>query len=300
MISLKQLKYALAIDQHRHFKKAAESCAISQSALSSAINDMEAQLGFQVFERDNKKVLVTSLGREVLDRANKIFVDVNDLQSLAGHGSEPLSGPLAIGMIPTIAPYLIPLLLPELKKEFGNLHMTIEEDQSQHLVERVMSGELDAAVLALPYDCPGLLTFPFWEENFYLVLHEDDNPDQAAQVKSADIDLSGLMLLKEGHCLKDHALSVCGGMTESNVNITGTSLSTMIELVAAGMGTTLIPQIARHQLLQAHPHLQALKLDEKGPHRTLAIAVRPSYPRLADLELLKQIMVRRLRELPGV
>ena len=158
MISLKQLKYALAVERHRHFKRAAEDCAISQSALSSAISDMEATLGFQVFERDNKKVLLTPLGKQMLGKARDIHLQVSDLGKLANLIKQPLCGPLSIGIIPTIAPYLLPRILPALQQQYPALELTVEEDQSAVLVNRVLAGQLDSAIIALPYDCRGLLS----------------------------------------------------------------------------------------------------------------------------------------------
>lgn len=299
MISIKQIKYALAIEEHSHFKKAADACAISQSALSSAINDMEKLLGFQVFERDNKKVLVTPLGRQMLDKARQVYVQINDIDSLACVANEPLSGPLSLGMIPTIAPYLLPLMLPELQSGYPRLKLTIEEDQSQYLVSRVLSGHLDTAILALPFDCQGLLTFPFWEEDFYWVTHSEDDLAKLNTVNASEIELSKLMLLKEGHCLKDHALSVCGlnnnsQSNEASMNIRGTSLSTMIQLVSGQLGTTLIPEMALSQLVDNHPELAAIRLNEPGPHRQLAFIVRPNYPGLANIELLKSMILQQL------
>ena len=296
MISIKQIKYALAIEEHCHFKKAADACAISQSALSSAINDMERLLGYQVFERDNKKVLVTPLGREMLSKARNIFIEVNDLQNLGCADNGPLNGSLSVGMIPTIAPYLLPTMLPNVQEKFPNLELVIEEDQSQHLVDRVLTGQLDTAVLALPFECQGLLTFPFWQEDFYLVAHQQDLLSKASCVRAEEIELSKLMLLKDGHCLKDHALSVCGGVNEANVNIRGTSLSTMIQLVSGGLGTTLVPEIALEQLLEHHPQLRAVRLDESGPHRELAFIVRPNFPRLPDIDCLKGFIRERLEK----
>lgn len=290
MISIKQIKYALAIDEYRHFKKAADACAISQSALSSAINDMEKILGFQVFERDNKKVLVTPMGEHVLAKARTIFVEVNYLSSMAASINEPLSGDLSLGMIPTIAPYLLPVFLPRLQAQYPKLNLTVEEDQSQHLVDRVMSGQLDTAILALPYECVGLLTFPFWEEDFYLVAHAGDDSVSTTPVSTKDIDIERLMLLKDGHCLKDQALSVCGLSHESGLNIRGTSLSTMIELVAGKLGTTLVPHMALSSLLSNHPDLIAARLNEPGPHRQIAFIVRPNYPAVDNIELLKTLI----------
>ena len=169
MISFKQIRYALAVAEHGHFKRAAEASAISQSALSGAISDMETQLGFKVFERDNKKVLITPLGQELLHRAARIHLDIQDLHALADNGKTTVSGKLRLGMIPTVAPYLLPEILPKIRAEYPDLRLSVEEDQSHILVSRVKSGAIDSAILALPYDCEGLLCLPFWQEDFFFV-----------------------------------------------------------------------------------------------------------------------------------
>lgn len=291
MISLKQIKYALAVADHGHFKRAAEACSISQSALSGAISDMETQLGFQVFERDNKRVLVTKLGEEVLVRARKIHIDVQDLHALASSANAPMSGKLYMGMIPTIAQYLLPKVLPSIRSQYPDLNVVIDEDQSETLVSRVKSGAIDCAVLALPYDCEGLLTLPFWQENFYLLAHKDDALSRRQSVTVSDINLENLLLLEDGHCLKDHALSACRLKPEQfDVEVRANSLGTLINLVANKMGTTFVPEIALSGVLSHQPNLVAIKLDEAGPHRELALILRPSYPRFDSLERLKLLM----------
>ena len=294
MISLKQLKYALAVEQHHHFKRAAEHCAISQSALSSAISDMESQLGFQVFERDNKKVLVTPLGREMLAKAQQIYLQVSDLTSLADQADTPLSGPLSVGIIPTIAPYLLPLMLPAVQQQYPRLKLTIEEDQSAALVNKVLNGQLDTAIIALPYDCQGLLSFPFWQENFFLVVHSLNDLANQPQVKGDDIAANQLLLLKDGHCLKDQALSACKLKKTHTVNIRGTSLNTLVELVAGNLGATLVPEMALAQLTHEKPMLRSIKIDEPGPHREIAFVVRPNYPGLENIERLKASVLDQL------
>lgn len=298
MISIKQMRYALAVQRHLHFRKASEECAISQSAMSSALQEMESQLGFQVFERDNKKVLITPLGERFLDKARKVLVDVEDIMKIgAGRGS-PLSGPLRMGMIPTIAPYLLPKLLSTLSAEYPALELSVTEAQSQVVVDQVRRGELDTAILALPYDCEGLLTFNFFGENFYWVAHENDEHAGQAVIQAEELRDSNLLLLGEGHCLKDHALEVCKLPRSSKHTLTATSLQTLVQMVAGGMGSTLVPEIALEQLVADNPRLICMPLDEPGPHRTLAFVVRPNYPVLDDIELIRTLI--RSRVLPSL
>ena len=171
MFSIKQLNYALAVAKRLHFKKAADDCFVSPSTLSNAITELENQIGFKVFERTNKKVIVTNLGLELLEKAETIQFHIEDIKKLGEEQKAPLSSPLTIGIIPTIGPYLLPLVLPKLKKYHPNLNLKILEGKSSSLVQKVNDGDLDMAILALAYNLGGLLSFNFWEENFYYVSH---------------------------------------------------------------------------------------------------------------------------------
>ena len=287
MISTKQLAYALAVEKTLHFKKAAEMCHISQSALSTALGELESQLGLQIFERDNRKVLVTPVGKEVLRRAQDIILQVEELERLADSQKQPLSFPISIGIIPTIAPYLLPKLLPLIQAEFPNADLNIVEEQSHVVVEMVRNGEIDSAILALPYPCNGLLTLEFWEEDFYWVALKGEEHTNQTEITSAELTESNLMLLKEGHCLKDHILDACK-LTEQSANkgFGATSLNTLIQMVLGKLGTTLIPAMAMNQLISQNDQLKAVHLNEPGPHRRIAFIVRPNYTRMASIEAL--------------
>lgn len=289
------MTYALAVANTLHFKRASEQCFISQSALSTAIVEMEKQLGFQLFERNNKRVLVTPVGKTFLDRAKQIKVQIDDLYKLGESLKDPLSYPLSLGVIPTIGPYLLPKVLPEIRKRYPKLQLRIVEAQSHVLVDMVKNGEIDTAILALPYDIKGLLTYEFWQEDFFWVTHKDDMPVPKDEISSKDLKHSHLMLLREGHCLKDHVLSACKMQShESNISLESTSLNMLVHMVSAHMGTTLIPDIAREQLLQGNPELKAVHLDEPGPHRRLAFISRPNYTGVNNIELLKQLIQQQL------
>jgi LysR family hydrogen peroxide-inducible transcriptional activator len=294
MISLKQVHYALAVERTLHFKKAAEACSVSQSALSTALAEMEKQLGFQIFERNNKQVLITTLGREALQKAHEIKFLMDDLARLGEDEAEPLRTTMSLGMIPTICPYLLPIVLPAMQTDYPGLRLQISEEQSSVLVEQVRKGDLDAGILALPYDCEGLLTFRFWAEDFFWVTHVDDRLAQQPQLSNEELDPQRLMLLKEGHCLKDHALAVCHLSNISDQHLSATSLNTLVQLVANGLGTTLIPEMAIPQLVEQNPRLAMVPLAEPGPHREIAFIVRPNYPGLKKIELLIALFKRVL------
>ena len=286
MITLKQLNYALAVEKHLHFKHAAESCSVSQSALSTAVNELEKQLGFQIFERDNKKVLVTPIGKQVLDKAQGIKLQMDDLYKLADAQRSELSYPMSIGIIPTIAPYLLPIVLPALSKQYPQLELRIVEEQSHILVDNVRRGEIDTAILALPYSCDGLLSFEFWQEDFYWITHSDEMHSGCTEITANELAQSNLMLLQDGHCLKDQALSACKLTNDAKHSVGATSLNTLIQLVAGKLGTTLVPEMALEQLIETNPLLSKARLSEPGPHRRIAFIVRPNYSGVNNIELL--------------
>lgn len=290
MISIKQLSYALAVEKTLHFKKAADLCFISQSALSAALSELEKQLGLQIFERNNKQVLVTPIGQEVLKRAKDILLRIEDLEHLASSKSEPLSFPISVGVIPTIAPYLLPMIFPTLNERFPLAEINVVEEQSQHLVDMVRSGEIDTAILALPYPCEGLLSLEFWQEDFYWVTLKGTMHSQQTEITSDEVTQTRLMLLKEGHCLKDHALDVCKlSGQRANHGFGATSLNTLIQMVQGNLGTTLIPAMAKDQLVTANEKLSVIHLNEPSPHRRIAFVFRPNYTCLPSIEVLADI-----------
>ncbi|UTA47062.1 LysR substrate-binding domain-containing protein [Simiduia sp. 21SJ11W-1] len=295
MVTLKQLSYALAVEQHLHFKRAAEACHVSQSALSTALNELEKQLGIHLFERDNKRVLVTPQGREVLARARRITQEVQELERLADAHKAPLSYPMSVGFIPTVGPYLLPRILPLLQAEHPDFSLAVVEEQSQQLLEQVRTGAIDTAVLALPYALDGLLAFEFWAEDFYWVAHKSQVNKRQRDIASHELDQAKLMLLKEGHCLKDHILEACK-LSEQTANhgFGATSLNTLIQMVVGRLGSTLVPAMALEPLIKHNDQLSALHLNEPGPHRRIAFVVRPNYSRLASVEALAALCRRAL------
>lgn len=295
MISIKQLNYALALEKTLHFKKAAELCHVSQSALSSALSELEKHLGLQLFERNNKKVMVTPVGKQVLDRAKNILVQIEDLEHIADSQKAPLSFPINVGVIPTIAPFLLPKLFPLLQKDYPDAHVNVIEEQSAELVDMVRSGAIDTAMLALPYNCDGLLSLEFWEEDFYWVAPNENEHAKQTEITSSEISANHLMLLKEGHCLKDHILDVCK-LSSANANhgFGATSLNTLVQMVLGNLGTTLIPAMAIDQLVKGNKNLSAIHLNEPSPHRRIAFIFRPNYTRLSSIEALAKLCKQAL------
>ena len=295
MLTLKQIDYALAVAKNLHFKKAADECFISPSTLSNAITEFETQLGVQVFERNNKKVIVTTVGQEILSKAKKIKMEVQNIHELAQHNIAGLGSSLSIGIIPTISPYFLPLVLPKLQKKFANLRLKIEEGQSQILINRVKEGDLDMAILALPYDVQDLLSFKFWEEDFFWVSHSKNKNAGKSEIKASELEHSELMLLEDGHCLKDHILDACNISDSSQYSLKASSLNTLIQLVKGKMGTTLVPKMALKELVGSRKDLSIAHLNEPGPHREIALITRPNYAGMEITEMLVEFFKKSLK-----
>jgi LysR family hydrogen peroxide-inducible transcriptional activator len=298
MLTLKQIEYALAVAKNLHFKKAADECFISPSTLSNAITELETQLGLKIFERSNKKVIVTSIGHEILDKAKRIKLEVQNIHELAQHNNmDGLNSSLSIGIIPTISPYFLPLILPKLQKRFSNLQLKIEEGQSHILTNRVKEGELDMAILALPYAVQDLVSFKFWDEDFFWVSHNHNKNAGKSEIKASELEHSELMLLEDGHCLKDHILDACNIESSSQYSLKASSLNTLIQLVKGKMGTTLVPKMALKELVGSRKDLSISHLDEPGPHREIALIVRPNYAGMGNAKMLVEFFGNSLKEL---
>jgi len=295
MLTLKQIDYALSVAKNLHFKKAADECFISPSTLSNAITELETQLGVKIFERNNKKVIITSLGKEILVKAKKIKLEVQNIHELAQHNITGLCSSLSIGIIPTISPYFLPLVLPKLQKKFSDLRLKIEEGQSQILINRVKEGDLDMAILALPYDVQDLLSFKFWEEDFFWVSHSQNKNAGKPEIKASELEHSELMLLEDGHCLKDHILDACNLSDSSQYSFKASSLNTLIQLVKGKMGTTLVPKMALKELIGSKKDLSISHLDEPGPHREIALITRPNYAGMESAKMLVEFFRKTLK-----
>lgn len=295
MISLKQLHYALAVEKTLHFKKAADACNVSQSALSTAIIELEKQLGTTIFERNNKQVLITNHGQLILNKAKSVKFEIDELVQISQSNKQPFINAMTIGVIPTIGPYLLPKVLPEVRRQHPDFKLRIIEEQSQVLVDMVRRGDIDAAILALPFPIEGLMSFNFWQEDFYWVSHKDECSNQLKEITSEELEIDKLMLLKDGHCLKEHALAACSMQNDKqDTDFDSASLHTLIQMVAGKLGTTLVPQMALDQLIYNESEIRAIHLNEPGPHRTISLVIRPNYVRVSELTMLRDIFSQEL------
>ncbi|CAM2973187.1 LysR family transcriptional regulator OxyR [Acinetobacter celticus] len=295
--SLRQLSYLVTLSETLHFTEAARRSFVTQSTLSGGIMELERLLGGVLVERDRQNVRLTPLGEQVVARARVLLADAQDLMRLSREMSEPLTGDLHLGIIPTIAPFLLSQLLDEVHKQLPKIQLHLHEAQSEKIVEKLEHGNLDMIVLALPFDTRGLKVAEIAKESLYLV-HNRTDQNAAHAVSLDDLDLSRLMLLEEGHCLRDHALSACPiGERKNDHRLKASSLPTLVEMVSANLGFTLLPEIAIHtNMIKANPNL-AIKPIEAGPSRTLALITRKSTPLQSEFDVLLQIFQKIMQNL---
>jgi LysR family transcriptional regulator, hydrogen peroxide-inducible genes activator len=289
--SIRQLEALVAVADQRSFRKAAATLGISQPALSAQVQAVELILGLQVFERDRRSVLVTPAGEEVVGRARIALDAVDAVNDAARRRAEPLVGQLRLGVIPTVAPYWLPALLPLVRKRFPRLELILREDQTSRLLVQLGAGQIDAAMLAIPV--PGdVTTAPIAREAFLLAAPRGaDVLKRHARLTERDLDGETVLLLEDGHCLRDQALAVCerGGAHES-LGVRGTSLPTLVQMVAGGMGVTLLPEAAAESLIQPKGPVEIAALGKPPPGRNLGLAWRTSSARLREFRLLAEVM----------
>lgn len=295
MISFRQLRYLGALARYRHFGRAAEDCAISQPALSMQIRALEAQLGVKLVERRPGDVVLTEIGSEVAERAEHILAAARDLKDFARHHGRMLTGHLRLGVIPTLAPYLLPRVLPEMQRRYPDLRLELRETQTKPLLAELMRGALDAVMLALPVDEVAVETMRLFDDNFLLAVPADDPLPRKSLVDAGDIDQRRLILLEEGHCLRDQALAYCAGAGPgSSTNLGATSLTTVMQMVANGYGITLVPEIALDVELRDQ-RIKLLRFAAPAPGRTIGLAWRRTSPRKADFAALGHVVTDMLK-----
>jgi len=294
--SIKQLKYICAVAEHRHFSKAADACFVTQSTLSAAIQDLESQLGVVIFERSKKSVLVTPLGESLLKQARVILGDVEDFVSIARSHEEVLTGELRLGVIPTIGPFLLPSLLSELRKEYGKLKLYLKEELSGVLLQQLQQGKLDLIVLAFPYGLPEMESVKLFNDEFLLCLPPGHQLESVKTVSQKNLQGESLLLLEEGHCLRDHALEACKlGKDDAQIVYQGNSLHTLVQMVANGLGVTLLPQVAVSADVLGETHLELRHFGEENVSREIGMAWRKSDPRREEYLLLAEFIKNRVK-----
>jgi len=289
--TLKQLKYICAVADLKHFSKAAESCYVSQSALSTGINELEQNLGEKIFERHNKKVLITPLGEELIARARKVLIQVNDLLAIAQKSSEGFIHQLHIGIIPTVAPFLLPTIISTLNEHHPQTDILIREDLSQNLIEMLNNGDIDVALMALPFATHDLMTQPLFKDEIMLALPHAHPLATEKSISLKDIKAMPMLMLEDGHCLRDHALNVCSlSINDLEIPYQASSLHTLMTMVSNGIGGALIPKMSAESELIKENNITVCKIDNPNMHRQIALVWRRNYPNSEALTHLADLL----------
>ena len=290
MITLRQLRYLAALAEHRHFGRAAEACAVTQPALSMQIRELERILGAELVERRPNEIVLTEVGSEVVRRGDGILAAVRDLMEAGRHHSQPLIGRIRLGVIPSLAPYVLPKVLPALQKHYPALRVELRETLTMPLVDELLRGQLDVIMVALPIADTEIETLRLFDDPFLLALPAGDPRLRARRARAEDIDPQRLILLEEGHCLRDQALSYCSAVRQdSAIGLGATSLATVMQMVANGHGITLIPRIAAEVEVR-DDRVALLRFAAPEPVRTVGLAWRRTSPRKADFAALGQLI----------
>ena len=293
--TLRQLAYLVELSEHLNFRVAAEAQFVTQSTLSAGIKELETVLGVQLVERDKRHVRLTAVGEEVVARARELLAAATDLAEVARSAALPLSGPLRLGAIPTIAPYLLPSVLPALRRAHPELKLYLREDLTARLIERLTAGALDVALIALPFDTGDFYVRELFTDAFWFVGREADPALRKKAVPLERVDTGDMLLLEEGHCLRDHAIAACGPRHAPESGVEATSLTTLIQMVEGGLGVTLLPEITLHAGILKGTRLVARPLTRPTPSRTLALVSRRTSARRRDADLLAEFLIEQRR-----
>jgi LysR family hydrogen peroxide-inducible transcriptional activator len=289
-LTLRQLQYLVAISEARSFRRAAEACRVSQPSLSAQVAEAERALGVRLFERDRRRVLVTAAGEALLARARRVLLEADDLLEEARRGADPLAGTIRIGVIPTVGPYLLPRAAPALRTALRTLQILWEEDKTAALVRRVAAGELDGALLAREAELGDLVTAEIATDPFVLAAPPDHRLVRGTgPLRPKDLRGERVLLLDDGHCLRDQALEVCASARAEELGFRATSLSTLVQMVAGGAGVTLLPRIAV-DAEAPRAGLRTRPFADPAPGRTLVLAWRRGAAREPALRKIAEIV----------
>ena len=291
-MNLRDLQYLVALAETRHFGRAAERCHVSQPTLSAQLRKLEEFLGVSLIERRPRRVGLTPAGEAVVERARRMLRDADDIRALARASQDPLGGQLKLGLIPTLGPYLLPRVAPRIAKALPKLQLMLHEYQTAPLVDRVVRGDLDVAILALPADTKGLVTRSLFAEAFVVAMPERHRLAARKRLKAADLAGEKLLLLEEGHCLRDQALEVCTRAGTEEQDFRATSLETLRQMVAAGLGITLLPRLASEGPFASARGLIVRPFSPPAPSRVIGAAWRRSTSRAAAIAAVCDIIAK--------
>jgi len=295
--TVKQLQYLVALRRFGHFGRAADACFVTQSTLSAGLRELETLLGITLVERTRRVVRFTALGEKIADKAIRVLRETEELAEMARAQGRPLHGELRMGVIPTIAPFLLPTMLPRLRSQWPELKLYLREETSGAACEALHRGQLDCVLLALPFGCGEVDSTPLFDDPLFVAYPHGEAP-AAPSVDAADIDESRLLLLEDGHCLKDHALSACNRPElRANAAMMGTSLHTLVQMVDNGLGLTFVPGMAIEAGILSGTAVDALPLRSECPYRSIALIWRRSSPREGEFKLLAETLRRIVGDL---
>jgi LysR family hydrogen peroxide-inducible transcriptional activator len=297
-MNIRDLKYLVALADTQHFGQAAERCFVSQPTLSGQIKKLEEELGVIIFERTKRSVETTPLGAAIVAHARQVLEQTDALVQLAQSNQDPLVGPLRMGVIPTLSPYLIPLILKPLKKQYPQIKLVLSEELTDTLLARLCKHEIDAALLATPVENPDLESIPLFDEPFWLV-HPRSHPfSNKKKIVQADLKGADLLLLSEGHCLAEQAMEVCHmqerGVQGDMADLRAASLETLLQLVAAGFGSTLLPALALRAGSAKDRGIIARQLKLPDTYRQVSLVYRRTFPRRQALEAFARVVLDNL------
>ncbi len=288
--TVKQLQYLVALREHGHFGKAAEACFVTQSTLSAGLRELESLLGTMLVERTKRVVRFTPLGTRIADKAGRVLRESEELADMARAQSQPLTGELHMGVIPTIAPFLLPAMLPLLRRDLPRLKLFLREETSAAACEALHRGQLDCVLLAMPYACGDIERADLFDDRLFIAYPEGEAPGRQS-VAASSIDETRLLLLEDGHCLKDHALSACNRPDiRAGAAMLGTSLHTLVQMVDNGLGLTFIPAMAIAAGILEGTAIGARPLASSNNSRRIALVWRRSSPRELEFRMLADTM----------
>lgn len=287
--TIKQLQYLVALHEHGHFGRAADASFVSQSTLSAGIRELESLLGVTLVERSRRVVRFTALGDQVVAKANRLLREAEELADLVQAAGKPLSGQLRMSVIPTIAPFMIPRLLPRLKTERPDLQLMLREETSQDAIESLQHGRVDCVLLALPFDTGDVEIEHIADDRLFVAFPKDDPRDPPASIPPDMIDQGRLLLLEDGHCLRDHALAACNrSELRASASMIGTSLHTLVQMVDNDLGLTMLPEMAIDAGILAGTQVVARPVESDTAKREIVLVWRKNSPREADFRLLAE------------
>lgn len=289
--TLKQLQYLVALKEHGHFGRAAEACFVTQSTLSAGIKELESLLNTILVERTRRVVRFTELGNQMVEKAHRILREAEELADMARSAGKPLAGEIRMSVIPTIAPFLLPRLLPRLRADRPELKLYLKEETSQAACDSLHHGHVDCVLLAQPFACGDVESEKLLTDEIFVAFPKDDPRDPPESIDPADLDETRLLLLEDGHCLKDHALAACNRPElRASARMMGTSLHTMVQMVDNGLGLTLLPKMAIDSGILDHTEVLARPINSDRAFRDIALVWRKNSPRMAEFQLLADIM----------